>query len=354
MKEPRCLRSMVFNSNLSYSGMICLDHSVHKDDIHLITLKIENPKNPFLSDKVWGSFSVSISIVESDRGITKDVLAVTGSYRVGASLLSKHKRNPRHLNMAMNQNVKDGLTDLFKKRMILDRTSGPNAQRLDFSKVAGSAADSVDLEEREEDFNSPPPPVAQEVGTSDGRHARFSEPATRSRVSQEWLNSTPRSRPPQSRSPLAPPIWDDKIHAENQSHLQGVPSSIQVPYPLRSPPPQSGRLYYGTPPTSPKITYGDDYRSPKLSPTHPSSSPKPIKSAMKGGRDLVPEEKMSPLILATEENKELVQTTNVGTSAVRAQIYATSEHPHIIATTDALPSLSRLNDLHSRVPSGSF
>jgi hypothetical protein len=316
---------------LSYTGLFALEHSIHKDDIHHLIVKIENPRNNFNEDVVWGSATFDMSVVESDRSITTDVLPATGTYRIGFSFLTKNKRNPHHVDMSIRENDRQDFRGMAKKGQILDRTKSSANQTLDFSKIVGSAADSVDLEEREGDFDSPPAKGKNRVEwTSNFVSDVHRYPA---------INTAEASITLSPRNPFRPEI-------EKETATQQVPilkSSLRST--MKSPPPSSSKLL-GTdyPQAEPSISIPsfEKQSSVTMSPRNPfrTSSPSILPpSPLNIPTELTSSPVATPSVLL---NRAAVKNSNLGTVGNRIQVMTTSQHPHIIATTEDVPKHSKL------------
>lgn len=295
---PVSIRSVIHNSNISFSAMFSLDHSIHKDDLEHIILKIENPKNQFRSEIVWGSASIDMVIVESDRSVTTDLLPITGTHRIGMSFLSKHKRNPRFFDASLKESGRRTLHQMSKSGQIIDRTR--TNQIVDFSKAAGSGADSVDIDERNRDEEFSPFPTA---GPS---------LSTAHYVTQNHAPAIdPNTIPPSPR---------------REDHYQPLPPLDPTHFPPNQPQPSQD------PPKSPRPTR----RVRVLSPSSPypesrlplsSHSPSPVPEPVQ-----LPE--------AVIANQQLIQNSNLGTAEQPAQVFVGAKNPHVAAV--ALPSHSAL------------
>jgi hypothetical protein len=151
-RNPISVRSVSFNANLTIATIFSLDYSVSKDDLADIVLTISNPNNMFKEGVVYGSLKFDLSVSESEEALTTDMLPVTASYGIGASMLASHKKNPKHLDASFAETTRSNLRTLFLKGMVVDRTRPDSEKTVDFSRVMGSAADSEDLQGRDDDF----------------------------------------------------------------------------------------------------------------------------------------------------------------------------------------------------------
>lgn len=319
LKRPESVRSMIFNSNMSYTGLFSMDHSVHKDDLHHMALRIDNPNNPFKPGIVWGSLTIDLTVIESDRSLTMDTLAVTGTYRTALSFFLNHRRNPAHLDATIDQNTKEELMPLFRSGQILDRTTASYNQKIDFSRAVGSAADSVDLANREQDF--------------EGEDERTMSPEP---------------------SEIKPSVVS---FAQHQASLQRPPAkSILKKDKMRSPPPKPAVSL----PSSPVMSPNNPFRNQvALSPLDrksplPPSSPKPLAPSSPYLTDSellnTPRGTAHPTVLNAEATKD----SNLGSVTRRAHVFAGPSNPHVIATTELLPAHSKLFDPNISVPADEF
>jgi hypothetical protein len=344
-KTPRCLRSIIHNSNLSYTGLFSLDHSFHKNDIQDIVLKIENPKNNFLDGKVWGSATIEMSIVESDQAFTTDMLPTTGTYRIGFSFLTKHKRNPSHFDMGLKETSRSYLQEMAKKGLISDRTKSSVNQKLDFSKIAGSAVDSEEFNNRDDDFSDdmPRPSMSKSKVDFVSNFVSSVPPVSAvQRTTSRPLTATYRQTPPPRQvsipSPQYPPNYSMPTPQPDEEVVESPARVLSPNNPFRhmvSSPPGSPSHRTPSPPSAPpmpkSILKGKGratFSSPPAQPSHLSPVFVPPSSPV-----------VSPTVL---QNRQIVADSNLGSTFEPISLFSSAAHPHIVATTDVIPPHSKL------------
>jgi hypothetical protein len=320
LKVPKVLRSVIHNSNLSFSCVFALDHSIYKADLGRLTLRIENPKNPYTSDIVWGSATFDMTVVESDRSITNDLLPVTGTHRIGYTLLTEHRRNPREFDASITEVTRKALISKMKAGQIMDRTKIKSKQMLDFSKLMGSAADVEDLAARENDFDSEDQEPSIGVTQAAERVARMNN-------NPQYLPSQPIASTSEQ-VPAKPPQFPH--HSLGSVPTTGYwvsEASSNEPVVLS--------------PRNPFRTLSPDVTESPTSSSMPSDEKgKRVVRVMSPRSKPMPLQHHSPTI--PKKNHQLVESSNLGSQSAPIQVVASAEHPFVIATTDALPAHSKL------------
>jgi len=175
-------REAINNSNIPTSHIMCLDHSVHLKNLKDLKFRVEILNNPLAEGVVWGSLKFSLSMKMAHTAVSNDLLPTLAVYRAPASLLATHKRDPRFIRLSMTQRSLDTAKEKLKKGQIMDLTKERHAQKIDFSKLAGSAAGSDISKERAGDFEE-----GSEDGMDNSALAKKLSPIDSYRAQQEKL-----------------------------------------------------------------------------------------------------------------------------------------------------------------------
>jgi hypothetical protein len=151
------VQTVKLSSNVQTKFVMSLDYAVKKDDLHDVTLIIDNPVSAIKEGRYWGSLKVEMSILQSDTAMQSSVVAPMGVIEMSSSALVKHKHNPTTLDLDISQSNLEALINMRKKGLIRDLSQTTKSKQMveNFGgSEAGSDRESENEKGEEEDSDS--------------------------------------------------------------------------------------------------------------------------------------------------------------------------------------------------------
>jgi len=121
-RTDQTARSMVLQDNKQYKGEFTLDYCFPKESASKVSMSFAQEVPTFDTGEQWGACQIFLELEESDYPQMAAFQDTIGMASLTTSALEDYHHNPAHINLAIRNNHRKKLQDMYLQGQIADET----------------------------------------------------------------------------------------------------------------------------------------------------------------------------------------------------------------------------------------
>lgn len=149
-RTDQAARSVVLQDNKQYKAEFALDYCFPKASAEKVSMSFAQEVPTFDTGEQWGACQLFLDLEESDYPQMAPFQDTIGSASLTTSMMEDYKYNPAHINLAIRNNHRGTLQDMYLKGQIADETEPlrDRTKKTTYARSSGTALKKNDLASR--------------------------------------------------------------------------------------------------------------------------------------------------------------------------------------------------------------